>query len=161
MPARRERGTLETLLSSPAERSEIVLGKLLTIMAFSMITAALNLLSVGVTGCLIFRNMENFGGPPAMAVVWLTLALIPVVGPLQRPVPGPGLVRPQHEGRPVLPHAAVDVIVADGRAADESGRGTEPGKQPDSHFRHGAAAEDACWKARISRPCSTCRSCWP
>jgi sodium transport system permease protein len=74
----KERGTLETLLSSPAERSEIVVGKLLTIMAFSMITAALNLVSVGITGCLIFRQMEGFGGPPALAVVWLTLALIPV-----------------------------------------------------------------------------------
>ena len=74
----KERGTLETLLSSPAERSEIVLGKLLTIMAFSMITAALNLLSVGVTGCLIFRQMEDFGGPPPLAVVWLSLALMPV-----------------------------------------------------------------------------------
>ena len=74
----KERGTLETLLSSPAERSEIVLGKLLTIMAFSMVTAALNLVSVGVTGCLIFRQMENFGGPPPLAVLWLSLALIPV-----------------------------------------------------------------------------------
>ncbi len=74
----KERGTLETLLSSPAERSEIVLGKLLTIMAFSMITAALNLVSVGITGCLIFRQMENFGGPPPLAVLWLSLALVPV-----------------------------------------------------------------------------------
>ncbi|MGA2259361.1 MAG: CPBP family glutamic-type intramembrane protease, partial [Thermoguttaceae bacterium] len=39
---------------------------------------ALNLVSVGVTGFLIFRQMENFGGPPALSVVWLTLALIPV-----------------------------------------------------------------------------------
>ena len=74
----KERGTLETLLSSPAERSEIVLGKLLTIMAFSMVTAALNLVSVGVTGWLIFRQMENFGGPPPLAVLWLSLALVPV-----------------------------------------------------------------------------------
>src|SRR5262249_36007568 len=36
----KERGTLETLLSSPAERLEIVWGKLLTIMIFSMATAA-------------------------------------------------------------------------------------------------------------------------
>ncbi len=74
----KERGTLETLLSSPAERSEIVLGKLLTIMGFSMATAALNLVSVGVTGSLIFRQMESFGGPPPLAVLWLSLALIPV-----------------------------------------------------------------------------------
>ena len=74
----KERGTLETLLSSPAERSEIVLGKLLTIMAFSIVTAALNLVSVGVTGSLIFRQIEHFGGPPPLAVLWLSLALIPV-----------------------------------------------------------------------------------
>ncbi len=74
----KERGTLETLLSSPAERSDIVLGKLLTIMAFSMVTAALNLVCVGVTGGLIFRQMEGFGGPPPLAVVWLALALLPV-----------------------------------------------------------------------------------
>jgi sodium transport system permease protein len=74
----KERGTLETLLSSPAERSEIVLGKLLTIMAFSMVTAALNLVSVGITGCLVFRQIQGFGGPPALAVVWLSLALVPV-----------------------------------------------------------------------------------
>ncbi len=74
----KERGTLETLLSSPAERSEIVLGKLLTIMAFSMITAALNLVCAGVIGCLVFRQRQDFGGPPTLAVVWLSLAMIPV-----------------------------------------------------------------------------------
>ncbi len=74
----KERGTLETLLSSPAERSEIVVGKLLTIMVFSMVTAALNIVSVGITGSLIFRQMENFGGPPPLAVLWLTLAVVPV-----------------------------------------------------------------------------------
>ncbi len=73
----KERGTLETLLSSPAERSEIVLGKLLTIMAFSIVTSALNLICVGVTGSIIFRQMAGFGGPPALAVVWLSLAVVP------------------------------------------------------------------------------------
>ena len=74
----KERGTLETLLSSPAERSEIVLGKLLTIMAFSMVTAVLNLICVGATGGLVFRQMSGFGGPPPLAVIWLALALVPV-----------------------------------------------------------------------------------
>jgi len=74
----KERGTLETLLSSPAERSEIVLGKLLTIMLFSMITAVLNLLSVVVTGLLVLRHQPNFGPPPPMAAVWLAIALVPV-----------------------------------------------------------------------------------
>ena len=143
----KERGTLETLLSSPAERSEIVLGKLLTIMIFSMATAALNLICVGVTGSMVFRQMAGFGGPPVLAVVWLSLALVPVSALVQRALPGPGVVRPQHEGRPVLPHAADDALAAAGRAADESGRGAEPGQQPGAADGHGAAAEDACWKA--------------
>lgn len=74
----KERGTLETLLSSPAERSEIVLGKLLTIMLFSGLTSALNLVSVGATGCLLFRSFEEFSGPPPMAILWLAVALVPV-----------------------------------------------------------------------------------
>lgn len=74
----KERGTLETLLSSPAERTEIVWGKLLTIMIFSMATAVLNLLSLGVTGSLVLTQLPNQGPPPAMAIVWLLLALVPV-----------------------------------------------------------------------------------
>ena len=74
----KERGTLETLLSSPAERSEIVVGKLLTIMLFSMATAALNLLSMGVTGWMVFPHLPNLGPPPLLAVAWLSLSLLPV-----------------------------------------------------------------------------------
>ncbi len=74
----KERGTLETLLSSPAARSEIVLGKLVTIMIFSMATAALNLICVGATGSMVFRHLAGFGGPPVLAAVWLTLALLPL-----------------------------------------------------------------------------------
>jgi sodium transport system permease protein len=74
----KERGTLETLLISPAERMEIVWGKLLTIMLFSMATALLNLLSMGVTGQLILSQLKDFGPPPALAPLWLLLALLPV-----------------------------------------------------------------------------------
>ncbi len=45
----KERGTMETLLISPAGREEIVLGKFLTIWIFSGGTALLNLLSMGLT----------------------------------------------------------------------------------------------------------------
>ena len=45
----KERGTMETLLISPAGRPEIVLGKFLTIWLFSGGTALLNLLSMGLT----------------------------------------------------------------------------------------------------------------
>jgi sodium transport system permease protein len=74
----KERGTLETLLSSPAERSEIVLGKLLTVMVFSMATAVLNLVSMGVAGWLILGHSPEFGPPPPLAPLWLALALVPI-----------------------------------------------------------------------------------
>ncbi|MFZ5829076.1 MAG: ABC transporter permease subunit/CPBP intramembrane protease [Planctomycetota bacterium] len=74
----KERGTLETLLSSPAQRSEIVVGKLLTIMLFSMATAILNVLSIGLTGLSLMKNLPNVGPPPWMALVWLPIALVPV-----------------------------------------------------------------------------------
>ena len=62
----KERGTLETLLSSPAERSEIVGGKLLTVMLFSMATAVLNCLSMGVTGSCM-GQLPDLGSPPPVA----------------------------------------------------------------------------------------------
>ena len=46
----KERGTMETLLISPASRAEIVLGKFLTVMLASVTTALLNLVSMGLTG---------------------------------------------------------------------------------------------------------------
>jgi sodium transport system permease protein len=45
----KERGTMETLLISPAGREEIVWGKFLTIWVFSAATALLNLLSMALT----------------------------------------------------------------------------------------------------------------
>ncbi len=46
----KERGTMETLLISPATRAEIVLGKFLTVMLASVTTALLNLVSMGLMG---------------------------------------------------------------------------------------------------------------
>ncbi len=74
----KERGTLETLLSSPAGRGEIVLGKLLTIMVFSVATAVLNLVSVGVTGWIVLARLPGFGLPPPVALLSLLLALLPM-----------------------------------------------------------------------------------
>lgn len=72
----KERGTLETLLSSPAERIEVVLGKLGAVMVFSMATAVLNLVSMGLTGWLALGNLPLFA-PPPWSVLWLIPALIP------------------------------------------------------------------------------------
>ncbi len=73
----KERGTLETLLCSPAQRSEIVVGKLVTIMLFSMVTAALNLVSIGLSGWALVSKL-GLGPPPLLASVWLSIALLPV-----------------------------------------------------------------------------------
>ncbi|NLF06378.1 MAG: CPBP family intramembrane metalloprotease, partial [Pirellulaceae bacterium] len=74
----KERGTLETLLSSPAGRNEIVVGKLLTIMIFSIFTAVLNLASVGATGWIVLSRMSGFGMPPLGAIFVLAVALVPM-----------------------------------------------------------------------------------
>ncbi len=78
----KERGTLETLLSSPARRSEIVWGKLLTVMLFSVLTVVLNLASVALTGAVVAAQVPELdqavGPPPWRAMIWVLVALIPV-----------------------------------------------------------------------------------
>lgn len=82
----KERGTLETLLSCPASRHEIVFGKLLTVMVFSIATSLLNLMSMGLTGKFVFTQLQGLGdmggmqiGPPPLETLgWLVLALIPI-----------------------------------------------------------------------------------
>ncbi len=74
----KERGTLETLLSSPAQRSEIVLGKLVTVMLFSMATVVLNMASIGVTGRMVMAHLPGFEMPPLVAIIALSVALVPI-----------------------------------------------------------------------------------
>jgi len=79
----KERGTLETLLCSPALRTEIVWGKLFTVMVFSMATALLNLASMGFTWFFAARQLSGvtemqFGPPPLASLCWLLLALPPM-----------------------------------------------------------------------------------
>ncbi len=85
----KERGTLETLLSSPAPRSDIIGGKLLTVMTFSMLTAVLNMLSLGISAALLVgpSTHSSFLGqqlgitlPPFYVFPILLLALFPISG---------------------------------------------------------------------------------
>ncbi len=46
----KERGTLETILSSPVSRTDLVIGKFLMVMTASVVTAVLSLVSVGFAG---------------------------------------------------------------------------------------------------------------
>ncbi|WP_425398918.1 ABC transporter permease subunit/CPBP intramembrane protease [Aeoliella sp.] len=82
----KERGTLETLLTSPAQRSEIVGGKLLTVITFSIGSALCNLASMAITGQLILKQLnamspagqQPLSAPPLAAIGWLLLALLPM-----------------------------------------------------------------------------------
>jgi sodium transport system permease protein len=73
----KERGTMETLLISPAGREEIVLGKFLTIWVFSAGTALLNLLSMGVTTWQ-FSSQLPTGALSFGAICWCVLLVLPL-----------------------------------------------------------------------------------
>ena len=149
----KERGTMETLLISPASRAEIVLGKFLTVMLASVVTALLNLLSMGLTGLQL--------GPPGRRAVGrrraasgrrghLTTdasgrlldgrAADPPGGVLQRGVPVVGRAGPEHERRPVLHDAALpDLYAAD---------------LPDPDARNRAQLSSTAWFRSRALPCS-------
>lgn len=81
----KERGTMETLLISPARRVEIVLGKFLTVMLFSIVTAVLNLASMGITGQKMASALGggmvetvNLEFPGFHSLFWLVVLLIPL-----------------------------------------------------------------------------------
>lgn len=82
----KERGTMETLLISPATRTEIVFGKFLTVMLFSVSTALLNLASMGWTGKSMLSSigtssaspMGDLSFPPINSLIWVVLLAIPL-----------------------------------------------------------------------------------
>ncbi|SFI48662.1 ABC transporter permease subunit/CPBP intramembrane protease [Planctomicrobium piriforme] len=82
----KERGTMETLLISPATRTEIVYGKFLTVMLFSLSTALLNLCSMGFTGQHMLSAigsarsspLGDLSLPPLSSLMWVVLLAIPL-----------------------------------------------------------------------------------
>ncbi len=69
----KERGTMETLLICPATRTELVLGKFFTVMLFSLATAILNLISLGITSKYVpaTGNLSKLGSmaPPTLGTI--------------------------------------------------------------------------------------------
>lgn len=81
----KERGTMETLLICPAKRSEIVLGKFFTVMLFSVASALLNLLCMGVTSRYMMSvaggAISKFGDvqpPSAASLAWVVVLVLPL-----------------------------------------------------------------------------------
>ncbi len=83
----KERGTMETLLICPATRAEIVIGKFLTVMVFSICTAILNLVSMGMTGSHMLsmaggqQSLSRLGSvafPGFIPLMWVLLLAIPI-----------------------------------------------------------------------------------
>ena len=73
----KERGTMETLLISPASREEIVYGKFLTIWVFSAATALLNLVSMGLTVWTLSSRLPNNAFSPTV-LFWSVLLVLPL-----------------------------------------------------------------------------------
>ncbi len=82
----KERGTMETLLICPASRTEIVMGKFFTVMLFSISTAILNLISMGLTGKYVssiansgaFSKIGSLQPPPMASLLWIAVLLVPL-----------------------------------------------------------------------------------
>lgn len=73
----KERGTMETLLISPASREEIVCGKFLTIWLFSAATALLNLLGMALTTWQVSSAAPGGSFHP-LALFWAVFLLLPL-----------------------------------------------------------------------------------
>ncbi len=82
----KERGTMETLLICPALRSEIVVGKFLTVLLFSLVTAILNLTMMGATGLHMLNTatsgqlnqMGDFSLPEIDSLMWVGILAVPL-----------------------------------------------------------------------------------
>lgn len=80
----KERGTMQTLLVSPARRSEIVLGKYLSVLTVCGVTSVLNLASMGITFSNFFgdrfREAHLEFAPAAGSIGLMLLLLLPLAG---------------------------------------------------------------------------------
>jgi sodium transport system permease protein len=70
----KERGTMETILSSPVSRTDLVVGKFLMVVTASIVTAALSLTSVMFAG----RNMMSGGQQQSMNISMSASSIVAV-----------------------------------------------------------------------------------
>ncbi|MEW6358442.1 MAG: ABC transporter permease subunit/CPBP intramembrane protease [Planctomycetota bacterium] len=74
----KERGTIETLLVSPAERRDIVMGKFLTILLISIVTTLLNMASMCITFAQVGKVIlpKEFGSAFAISIDRIGICLL-------------------------------------------------------------------------------------
>jgi sodium transport system permease protein len=73
----KERGTIETILASPAGRNEIVYGKFLSVFVICMVTGLLNLTAMSLTFVHVLRASSR-SVLPAMSVFVVLVSLVPL-----------------------------------------------------------------------------------
>lgn len=74
----RERGTLETLLTSPATRLEIVVARLVAVAIPAILTAFSNLCSILICVAVAIQKLPIFEYPPTVGIVAILVATIPL-----------------------------------------------------------------------------------
>ncbi len=74
----RERGTLETLLTSPATRLEIVVARLVAVTIPAMLTAFSNLCSILICVAVAIQKLPIFEYPPLVGIVAILVTAIPL-----------------------------------------------------------------------------------
>jgi sodium transport system permease protein len=72
----KERGTMETLLASPANRSELVLGKFFLVLSTSVLTTALSVVSLGITVLIGGKALANISKKIVVAVSLQSAAVV-------------------------------------------------------------------------------------
>ncbi|MBN2012454.1 CPBP family intramembrane metalloprotease [candidate division KSB1 bacterium] len=72
----KERGTLETVLTVPIHRLELLMGKFLTVTTFALLTGALNLISMGLTYGLGLLQLNMLSDDVSMALSPTTMTLL-------------------------------------------------------------------------------------
>jgi sodium transport system permease protein len=80
----KERGTMETILSSPVSRTDLVIGKFLTVVMASVVTALISILSLGVTFGMSKGRM--FGGAGSATQISIDPAAVGAVLVLLLPI---------------------------------------------------------------------------
>ncbi len=75
----KERGTFETLLSTPASKLEIVAGKFFTVFLLAMLTGLLNLASMGATLAFVFSELSHFAKGAEVPQIHLPVTSIGII----------------------------------------------------------------------------------